>query len=150
MRVSRFHVYRVLTIFALALGFTVGASAFAQGYNVEDTGLTKAAQAAKYNINLECIHDAGGCLPQLMGDVVNALLGVFGALFLVLMVYGGVQYMIAGGSPDKVKAATSTLRNAIIGMVIVVSSWAITSFVLDVLTAATAPGDTVQADTPKE
>lgn len=151
MRSIRTTTLGVCAMLVLAVTLTAGVDVFAQGYGAEKTGLTEAAKAAKYNVNQTCIRDAGGCLPQLMGDVVNALLGIFGALFLVLILYGGGQYMLAGGSPDKVKAATTTIRNAIVGMVIVASSWAITSFVLDTLSTATTPTEgATQTDVPLE
>lgn len=52
-------------------------------------------------------------------NIANVILGVTGSITLLMFVYGGVMYMISGGSPDKVKKATEILRNSVIGLSII-------------------------------
>lgn len=136
----------------LTVTMTAAGTALAQGFNVEDTGLNVAGKSAGYETNQDCLNDqtGGGCVPRLIGQVVNGLLGIFGALFLVLIMYGGFQYMTAGGDTGKVKAATQTIRNAILGMVVVASSYAISSFVLDSLGGATTGVENTGGVAPTE
>jgi hypothetical protein len=115
---------------ALAVSPMASGLVFAQGFGVQNTGLTEAASKAGYNTTQACVNSEGGCIPQIIGQVISSLLGVFGALFLVLIMYGGVQYMFAGGDAGKVKAATQTLRNAILGMLVVTASYAIATYVI--------------------
>ena len=114
--------------------------AHAQGFTSKNTGLEEAAGTAGYDINAStaCRTQPGGCIPQIIGNVISALLGIFGALFLALIMWGGVQYMLAQGDISKVKAATQTLQNAILGMLIVAASYAIVTFVLQTIGAATS------------
>lgn len=64
-----------------------------------------------------------------IGNAIKALLGVVGALFLLMLVWGGVQWMTAGGDPAQVKSAQTTTKNAILGVVIIVLSYTmITAF----------------------
>lgn len=122
----------------LMAAVSTAAPVFAQGFNANQTGLTEAAKGAGYDINQTCVNAAGGCIPQLLGQVVSGLLGVVGALFLILILYGGVQYMTAGGDKAKVEKATMTIRNAILGLLVIAASYAITTFVFQSLGGATS------------
>ena len=72
----------------------------------------------------------------LIGRVIYIVLGFLGVVFLCLMLYAGFLYMTAQGDPKKVEAAKTTIRNAIIGMVLIASSFAIVTFVLNALNGA--------------
>lgn len=45
------------------------------------------------------------------------------------ILYAGVTWMTAGGDPDRIERAKKTLRNGVIGLVIMLSSYSITWFV---------------------
>lgn len=60
---------------------------------------------------------------------VNAILGLVGILFLVILVYGGTLYLTSGGDKDKIEKAKKMLISAIIGTVIIVISYALTTFI---------------------
>jgi len=70
------------------------------------------------------------------GTVVGAFLSLLGVIFLILMLYGGYNWMIAHGDEQKVTKAKDTIRTAIIGLIIILSAFAIYFFVWDkILTA---------------
>ncbi|MBI5654781.1 hypothetical protein HZC53_03975 [Candidatus Uhrbacteria bacterium] len=69
-------------------------------------------------------------LVVIIGRIINIALGFIGIVFLVLMLYAGYMYMTAAGDPEKVKKAVNTIKNSVIGLVIIASAWAITSFIL--------------------
>lgn len=64
--------------------------------------------------------------------VVRAALGVVGAIFLAVFVYGGALWMTAGGDSGKVSKAKSALINSVIGMVIVALSYTILNVLFSV------------------
>ena len=66
---------------------------------------------------------------SMAGTVVSAFLSLLGVIFLILMLYGGYNWMIAHGDDQKVSKAKDTIRAAIIGLVIVISAYAIYFFV---------------------
>ena len=66
---------------------------------------------------------------SIVGIVIQAFLGLLGVIFLVFILYAGFNWMTAGGDEEKVKKAGETIRRAIIGLIIVVSAYAITYFV---------------------
>lgn len=65
--------------------------------------------------------------------VINAVLSLTGILFLILAVYAGVRWMTAQGNSDDVTKAQDTLQAAIIGMVVVSISYAVTTLVFNSL-----------------
>lgn len=128
------------SIVTLAASIAAGSMAYAQGFTPEQTGLPLAAQTAGYNVNQPCAASGGaggGCIPQVIGQVVSAGLGILGALFLILIMYGGAQYMLAGGDMKKVESAKNTITNAIIGMLVVAASYAIATFVINTVSGVT-------------
>jgi len=93
------------------------------------------AQTQEGQQNVQLTAEAAGVgettdLPVIIGRIINIFLGFLGIIFLVLMLYAGYMWMTAAGDPEKVKKAQLTIRNAIIGLVIIASAWAITSFIL--------------------
>lgn len=70
--------------------------------------------------------------------LINLALQFVGVLMLVLVLWGGVLFMFSGGKEEGVKKATSVLKNAIIGLIIVLSAWGIVRFVLTEFIAATS------------
>lgn len=77
-------------------------------------------------------------LPQMIGRLIQALLGILGVIFLVLTIYAGFLWMTAAGEDKKVKEAKETLTRAVIGLVIVLSAYSITTFILGNLLSATS------------
>jgi TRAP-type C4-dicarboxylate transport system permease small subunit len=61
----------------------------------------------------------GASVPELVGRIISWVLPVVGSLFLVMLIWGGFTYLTASGESDRVKKATTTLKNAVIGLVIV-------------------------------
>jgi hypothetical protein len=76
-------------------------------------------------------------LPTIIGNIINILLGFLGILFLVLLLWAGFEWMTAGGDDKKVQDATKRIRNAVIGLVVIVAGFAISNFVLTSLIKVT-------------
>jgi len=54
--------------------------------------------------------------------IAKIILGLVGSLSLLAFVYGGVTFLISGGSPDKIKKGQEILKAAVIGIIITFSS----------------------------
>ena len=67
------------------------------------------------------------------GRIINTALTLVGLIFLLLMVYGGYLWMTARGDEGQVEKAQSIIRNAIIGIVLVIAAYAITYFITNKL-----------------
>ncbi|OGL72294.1 hypothetical protein A3D69_03800 [Candidatus Uhrbacteria bacterium RIFCSPHIGHO2_02_FULL_54_11] len=76
-------------------------------------------------------------LPTLIGNIINVILGLLGIVFVVLVIYSGIQYMLSRGESKKVEEATGNIRTAIIGLIITVAAYAISNYVIQALVTAT-------------
>lgn len=72
------------------------------------------------------------------GNLINVILGISGIALFCLLAYAGVLYMQGGSDEGKIKQAKGLIVNAIIGIVLVLSAYAISQFVLDALTRVAA------------
>ena len=72
-------------------------------------------------------------LGHLTKIVIEAFLSLLGIIFIILIIIGGYGWMMAGGDEGKVTAAKERIRQAIIGLIITVSAYAITYFVFNAL-----------------
>jgi len=72
-------------------------------------------------------------LATVIGRILSVLLSAIGVVLLVIIIYAGFLWMTAGGNPESVKKAKSMLINAIVGVVILAASFAITQFVVSSL-----------------
>jgi len=71
------------------------------------------------------------------GNIINVALGFLGIIAVIIVLVGGFKYMIAGGDEGKTKEARGWIISGIIGLAIILSGWAITSFVISQLINAT-------------
>ncbi len=76
----------------------------------------------------------------IVGGLLNAILGLLGLVLFVMIIYGGFLWMTAGGNTDKVKQAKDILLNAVIGLVILVAAFAISTYVVSLLSQALVGG----------
>jgi len=70
-------------------------------------------------------------VPELIGRVISAVLGVVGSIALIMFVYGGLIWMTAAGNQERVKKGGDILMWAAIGLVIIFSAYAIVYYVID-------------------
>ena len=82
-------------------------------------------------------------------NVLNTVYFWIGILAVVFIIIGGYNYTMSQGDPGKVAKAKSTILYAIIGLVIALMAFAITSFVLSALNGSTG-GDPGTPTTPTE
>ncbi|PIR47456.1 hypothetical protein COV06_03290 [Candidatus Uhrbacteria bacterium CG10_big_fil_rev_8_21_14_0_10_50_16] len=71
-----------------------------------------------------------------IGNVVNVLLGLLGIIFFLITLYAGFIWMTAQGDPAKVTKATTMLTQGVIGMIIILSAFAISNFAISQLLLA--------------
>lgn len=73
--------------------------------------------------------------------VIQIFLGLLGLIALVIILYAGFLWMTSGGSDDKVGKAKKTLTNAVIGLLIILASFGIVTFILNSFLDATGVGN---------
>ncbi len=68
-------------------------------------------------------------LPSALGVVVRSALGLLGILFVLLLIVGGYKWMTAGGDEKEVETAINYIKRSIIGLVVILASWAVWFFI---------------------
>lgn len=90
------------------------------------------------------------CPRDLFGDtgvfkqITNTILYIVGIIAVVMLIIGGVKYLLSGGDAKKVTDAKNTVLYAIIGLVIAFLAFAIVNFVI---TALPSSDDRAKSDT---
>ena len=80
---------------------------------------------------------ADGMPTELIGDngvfsrLTNTILLIVGLISVIMLVYGGLRYILSGGDSKKVTDAKNTILYAIIGLIISLLAFAIVNFVLN-------------------
>jgi len=81
---------------------------------------------------------------ELFGDggfvttITGVMLFAVGALSVIMLIIGGLRYVISGGNASAVTAAKNTVLYAIVGLVVSFLAYAIINFVLGTLTGGSA------------
>lgn len=69
-------------------------------------------------------------LKDTIAGIINILLGFLGILTTLIILYGGFIWMTSQGNADKISQAKRIIINGVIGLLIVLSSYAIARYVL--------------------
>ncbi len=81
-----------------------------------------------------------GDLTGSVTTIVTTALSVVGTIFLLLTIYGGIRWMLARGDEGEIGTSKEIIKAAIIGLVIVMSAYAVTAFVGSKLSGGSGGG----------
>jgi hypothetical protein len=101
----------------------LSAPMFVSAQGLKDAGkiLDKAADPSKTGLS--------GDLSGTIAAVIKAVLALVGTIFLVLTIYAGILWMTASGNEDQITKAVGIIKASIVGLIVIMSAYAITSFV---------------------
>lgn len=91
---------------------------------------------AQVDLGLNSANDIGLPSPsaddpkQIAVNIVQYLMTFLGIIAVVVILYGGFQWLTAGGNEDKVGAAKKTIIAGIIGLIIIIAAYAIVAIVV--------------------
>lgn len=80
-----------------------------------------------------------GCPADLFGNngifkrITNMIVYMVGVIAVIMLIIGGIKYVVSGGDSKKVTDAKNTILYAIIGLVIAFLAYAIVNFVISAL-----------------
>jgi len=125
---------KISNLFSKKLLFLSGVSAIlfapvfvlADGYGLDATASAAGLKSADLTV--------------LVGNIIGSALSLVGVVFFILMLYGGFVWMIARGKEEKVNKAKDTITAAVIGIIIVFASYALTNFIFSSLEGQTGGG----------
>lgn len=124
--------------FLLLIALVIGCAFLVSSPGVSALTLREGVEAARCD----------GCPADLFGDggvfkqITNTLIYIVGVIAVVMLVFGGIKYVVSGGDAKKVTDAKNTVLYAIIGLVIAFVSYAIVTFVISALPSSEKPNTT--------
>lgn len=86
----------------------------------------------------------------ILGNIIKAAMGFIGAIALILFMYGGLTIMISRGSPDSIKKGKNIMIWAAIGIIVIFSSYAIVSFIIEKIPKTSSSTTTAPTQTPAQ
>lgn len=94
------------------------------------------------SVSGDCGTDVGGIsfpcplgernVSRIIGSLIRWVLGLVGALFFAMFIYGGFMYIIAGENAKNAEIGQKTLINAVIGISIVVGAYVVLGWLLGI------------------
>lgn len=140
------------TVIALSVFLVLGSALFSGGSAVQAQG-TAGEEIGK---QLEAATGQGGANLGTPVDprvtivlIIRFLLNLTGLVLLGLILYAGYLWMTAGGNEEQVTKAKQLIRNAVIGLIIVLSAYSITIFAANLARGFITPLGGVQPFLPK-
>lgn len=94
------------------------------------------------------LSDKGVTLSSNLGTVTNSVISaafyILGTVFLGLTIYGGLVWIKSAGRDQEVERAKKIITTSIVGLVILLSSYAITNFILQRASGVPVGGGDIQ------
>ena len=84
----------------------------------------------------------------IVANIINVILGFVGIIFFIQIFWAGFRWMTSAGNEEVISGAKSTIKTAVIGIVVVFSSFMITNFVLNQLKTMQGSLSSIQGDSP--
>ena len=69
-------------------------------------------------------------LADVIKDVINVLLFIIGALSVIMIIVGGIRYVISNGDSSQITSAKNTIMYAVFGLIIALLAYAIVNFIV--------------------
>ncbi len=114
-------------IFPVFFAFALATAGLAQEGNY---GLdTTANQIDAFKAQATSEQSGRDFLQSKAGSIISLILSFIGIIFFALIIYAGLMWMLAQGNQQKVDKAKDLIINAVIGLIIIFSAYAITSFI---------------------
>ncbi|MFA6098197.1 MAG: pilin [Patescibacteria group bacterium] len=88
-------------------------------------------------INATNLPNPKGGPPEVVIRVIQWALGFLGLVAVIMVLWGGVTWMTSAGNEERVKKAKEVLKTAVIGLIIIMLSWAMVTFVFARIDAVT-------------
>lgn len=94
-------------------------------------GLRAGADAARGSEQPSQLFGDGGIFQQ----ITNIMLFMIGILSVIMLIIGGLRYVVSGGNKDAVASAKNTILYAIVGLIVALLAYAAINFVINVFTS---------------
>jgi len=126
----------LLLIPALALGLTFATGTLAPTVHADcgdnaNSGLSGGAGCAQGKDQSSDLFGQNG----IFKTITNVLLFIIGAISVIMLIIGGIRYVVSGGDSGAVTSAKNTILYAIVGIVVAILAYAVVNFVITSFTS---------------
>jgi hypothetical protein len=118
-----------ILILNLSLVFSINASSYSFK---DDSGIKEIADPAGYTSESD-----QKPLEEIIASNIQLVLSLVGIIFIILIIYAGINWMTASGNEEKVTKAKKIITDSIIGLIVVVVAYAVTYFILEFILQST-------------
>lgn len=129
---KKYNLHKIITLLFIT-AFTLSLAAPVFGANLKDAFKDGSSfknvagdQGAGYDTGAQ-----SETVEPIISIIIKTVLSFLGVVFLILTIYGGFMWMTAAGNDEQVKKAGSLIRSAVIGLIIVISAYAITVLLMN-------------------
>jgi len=122
----------LVPLMALTVGFA-SPVALAADCDASNLDISSGAACAQGNNTSDTLFGE----ESIFKSITNILLFLIGAISVIMLIIGGIRYVISGGDQNQVTSAKNTILYAIVGIVIAFLAYAAVNFV----TTSLAPGN---------
>lgn len=74
---------------------------------------------------------------EVIAYIIRVILGLLGTICVVIILYAGFLYMTSGGNEDKKGEAMAWIKGAVIGLALILMSYALSRYIITQLISAT-------------
>ena len=83
----------------------------------------------------------------IFSEITNILLFLIGAIAVIMIVIGGLRYVLSGGDAKQVEAAKNTILYAIVGIIVAILAYAVVNFITSAFTGNSSLNTTTGSPT---
>jgi hypothetical protein len=110
----------ILSLAYFQVSLAAGSYDFQKQSGLDDTG-----NAAGFEIGANTTP-----VNTIISSALYTVLSLVGIIFFAYLIYGAYTWMTSRGNEEKIKEATNTLVNAIIGLIVTLSAYVLTYFII--------------------
>jgi len=117
-----YSIFLILVLFFATHTSLVQANSF-------NSGLNTTANSGGFTSNANNVSVTQESLTKKVTTILQVLLSLVGVFFLILMFYAGYRWMTARENASETTKAKDMIVNAVIGLIVILSAYAITMFI---------------------
>ena len=105
--------------------------------NAQTTGDTFGTEVVSTGLGNTLASSESNDPRTIIARIINIALGFLGVIAVGIILLGGFKWMTAAGNEDKTTEAKQLLGAGVIGLIIILSAWALATFVINQIYGAT-------------
>lgn len=119
-----------IVILGFLIIFVIGQSVVAK--TIEE-GLNETASTANLITGDQGEQSGQELVQSKIGEIIKAVLSMIGIIFFILVMYGGLQWMLAGGDKEKVATGRNYIIYSALGLGLIALSYGIANYLINLL-----------------